>query len=216
MKAVQARLPAHITNSSKCACNPGDNTARATAAAAGLASSLRALDLTPPTAQTQASAAAPTAAAAAQVLLSVAQPSAVKVGDGSLSKAQLDPRLTAAQQRGVLEGLMQQVEQAQQLQWDKQVQQGQQGQQKSGGDSLVSSTRGGAAEGQQSSSGASSVHQLVAAGGVDRSQAVSEGLGQGGGGGGGSVVQVLSGVLRQAYVAVVREGVLMEAPAVQL
>jgi hypothetical protein len=217
MKAVQARLPAHLTSSSSSSTSTStndaaDSHARATAAATGLAGSLSALTLTPPTAHTQGAAAAPTAAAAAaaQVLLSVAQPSAVKLGDGSLSKAQLDPRLTAAQQQGVLEGMMQQLTQVQQLQWG---QQGQLGQQVSRGDCSVSAKWGGPAEDQRSGNAAFGLQQLPGSNRDYRAQACSEGVRQGGDG---DVAHVLSCVLREAYVAVVREGVLTGAPAAQL
>lgn len=91
MKAVQARLPGHLHTNS--------NSSRSTAAAEPPAGPTPSQLGTP-----SATPAAPTAAAAA-VLASVHQVSAVKLGDGGLSKAQTDPRLPPDVRQSVLDDM---------------------------------------------------------------------------------------------------------------
>jgi hypothetical protein len=92
MKAVQARLPAHVT-ADAVSTNPE---APADPPAAPFPS--------PP------SPPSPPTAAAATVLTSVRQACAVKLGDGGLSKAQTDPRLPARARQGVLQDIQAMVE----------------------------------------------------------------------------------------------------------
>jgi hypothetical protein len=95
MKAVQARLPGHLRTSSN---------SNRLAAADPPAGPTPSQPGTPSSTPTAAAAPAPPATAAA-VLASLRQASAVKLGDGGLSKAQTDPRLPPDVRQGVLDDM---------------------------------------------------------------------------------------------------------------